>query len=149
MKTYRINALLFILLTLNVLNIRCGKTKDPVGSDNVNSDPQEQVILTISAEEANTLIEENKDNSAFVIIDVRTAGEYATGYIANAININFYDADFESNVNLLDKSGTYLIYCASGNRSGQALTVFEQLNFMSVYNLAGGIYTWINAGYPV
>ena len=48
----------------------------------------------------------------------------------------------------MDKSKTYLIYCRSGNRSGQALDIMEELNFREVYNMMGGILEWEAEGLP-
>ena len=40
----------------------------------------------ISVEECYTLIQENQENPDFIILDVRTPSEYASGYIENAVN---------------------------------------------------------------
>jgi len=116
------------------------------------TDPDEQenkVLQNISAEEAYQLIEENKDNADFIIIDIRTEIEYDQGYIQNAINIDYYLPDFSQTLQNLDKNKTYLIYCRSGNRSSNTLNTMNKLDFMEVYNLEGGIITWIEEGYPI
>src|SRR5680860_240071 len=62
-----------------------------------------------------------KDDNAF-ILDVRSPEELEEGYIPNAANIDFYlGQDFLSEIQKLDKSKNYYVYCRSGNRSGQAL----------------------------
>ncbi len=108
-----------------------------------------QVLKNISVEEAYRLIEENKDNPDFTIIDLRTESEYNQGYILNAINIDYYSHDFSQTLKSLDKSKTYLIYCRSGNRSGNTLDKMKKLDFEIVYNLAKGIIKWIEKGYPI
>ena len=45
----------------------------------------------------------------------------------------------------LDKNKKYLLYCHSGNRSGQALKIFRQLGFAEAYDLDGGISNWSKA----
>ena len=107
-----------------------------------------RIIEDITAEAAFDLIQENRDNPDFVILDVRTAEEYDDGHIDNAINIDFYAATFRDDVNKLAKDKTYLIYCRSGNRSGQALDIMDELAFQKVYNLSGGIGAWNKAGLP-
>ncbi|MEQ8425755.1 MAG: rhodanese-like domain-containing protein, partial [Cyclobacteriaceae bacterium] len=54
-----------------------------------------------------------------VILDVRTRGEVAQGYISGATNIDFRGDDFEERLNALDKEATYFVYCGSGGRSRQ------------------------------
>ncbi len=106
------------------------------------------IAETISAQEAFDLIQENAGSADFVIIDVRTPEEFAGGHIENAINIDYYASTFESDINALDKDKEYLIYCRSGNRSGQALDIMEDLGFQEVYDLGGGINAWKSASLP-
>jgi len=49
---------------------------------------------------------------------------------------------FLEEVSKLDKSKNYYIYCRSGNRSGQACDIMEQLGFETTYNLEGGFMQW-------
>ena len=107
----------------------------------------EQITEKISSQQAFELFEENKNNENFIIIDVRTPDEFATEHLPGAININFSSPTFRDELNKLDKSKTYLIYCRSGSRSGQALTIMKELAFKEVYD-AGGISAWITAGFP-
>ncbi len=106
------------------------------------------IAETISAQEAFDLIQENAGSADFVIIDVRTPEEFTDGHIAGAIVIDFYSMSFRNGLDVLDKDKTYLIYCRSGNRSGQARDIMEELGFKEVYDLGGGIVAWINAGLP-
>ena len=78
-----------------------------------------------------------------VILDVRTEEEVDEGYIPNAVHIDFYMGQgFIEEVEKLDKSKSYYVYCRSGNRSGQACTIMNQLGFNSAYNLMGGFMEW-------
>lgn len=94
---------------------------------------------------ATSIIESEKP----VLIDVRTPGEFTSGTIKGAKNIDFHSKSFEADLAKLDKSKTYLVYCRSGNRSGQSLPVFEKLRFAKIYHLDGGINAWKEAGHPV
>jgi rhodanese-related sulfurtransferase len=87
--------------------------------------------------------------SGVVILDVRTPGEFMTGHIQGAQNIDFESGSFESQIESLDKNGTYAVYCRSGNRSGQAVKVMHDAGFHNVYNLNGGVIDWANAGLPL
>ena len=78
-----------------------------------------------------------------IIIDVRTDDEFSTGYIGGAVNIDFYMGnEFMSEIDKLDKSKSYFIYCKSGARSGQTCEIMKQKGFKKVYNLEGGILGW-------
>ncbi len=79
----------------------------------------------------------NKKNS--VLIDVRTPQEFASGHIQGATNIDFYAKDFESQIYTAGEKSNVLIYCASGNRSGQALKSLNAGKFKSISDLSGGI----------
>ncbi len=105
-------------------------------------------IEDVTPQEAFTLIQNNQNNSDFVIIDVRTAGEFADGYIENATNIDFYSETFRDMLNNLDKNKTYLIYCRTGGRSGSTADIMAELNFREVYNILGGIIQWQSGEFP-
>jgi len=79
----------------------------------------------------------------FTIIDVRTPEEIAEGkIIEDALEIDFYDDDFQEQLAALDPNEKYLIYCRSGNRSGKTLTILDELGFTSTQHLEGGINAW-------
>jgi rhodanese-related sulfurtransferase len=118
-----------------------------------------QTIKDITVAEAFKLVNENVGNPNFIIVDVRTADEYATGHLANAINVDFYQ-DFSANIGKLDRNKTYLIYCRTGVRSSGARDIMKSLGFLKIYNMdvdsssdpgntKGGINNWISSGYPV
>lgn len=92
----------------------------------------------------------NYDNEKeFIIVDVRTPEEFEEGHIENSININFYESNFEDQINNLDKDKKYLIYCRSGARSSKTLELMKELNFNEVYDLQGGFINWNLAGYKI
>ena len=105
-------------------------------------------IEDITPQEAFALIQDNQNNPDFVIIDVRTPAEFAGEHIENATNINFYSETFQDMLNNLDKNRTYLVYCAVGGRSGNALDIMAELNFKEAYNILGGINRWKSEGLP-
>lgn len=45
----------------------------------------------------------------------------------------------------MDLSNEYLIYCRSGNRSSQALSIMKELGFKKVLELEWGINNWISS----
>lgn len=88
------------------------------------------------------------DNPAAVILDVRTPEEFAEGHLDGAVNIDFYAADFQDTLAGLDSSADYVVYCRSGNRSGQTTAMMSELGFASVHDVNGGIVAWTEAGVP-
>jgi len=118
------------------------------GINQENIGPQTQIIEDVTLEEAFALIEDNRYNQNFVIIDVRTPEEYASGRIEKAINLDYYSETFADELDKLDKDKTYLIYCRSARRSGQTLDMMAELGFVEVYNMLGGMVQWEAVGLP-
>ncbi len=104
-------------------------------------------ISTISVDAAVAITDNPPDG--LVVLDVRTPEEFAEGHLEGAVLVDFYDADFAEQLAALDTEAPYLVYCRSGNRSGQALDVMEQLGFASAVDVDGGIVAWTDAGLPV
>ena len=97
-------------------------------------------MINLSETEWVKLHDESEES---VIIDVRTDDEFSTGYIGGAVNIDFYMGnEFISEIDKLDKTKSYFIYCKSGARSGQTCELMKQKGFKKVYNLEGGILGW-------
>lgn len=108
-----------------------------------------QVFLNVDVHQADSIIKANEDNPIFTLLDVRTQGEYDEEHLANAYMRDFYATDFRDQLDALSKNRVYLIYCRSGNRSGQAFDMMKELEFTEVYNMLGGITSWKNSNYPV
>ena len=86
---------------------------------------------------------------SIVVLDVRTPEEFAEGHIKGALNIDFNGDDFEKKIAELDPAKPYLLHCAAGGRSGQALPLFEKLKFNQLYHLSSGFGGWVADGQPV
>lgn len=81
--------------------------------------------------------------SEAIVLDVRTEEEFESGYIPNAINIDIrMGAGFIDELNKLDKTVPYYVYCRSGARSAQAVQIMQDMGFVFSYNLLGGILAW-------
>jgi rhodanese-related sulfurtransferase len=78
-----------------------------------------------------------------IIIDVRTEDEFESGKIPGALNIDIYKGQgFIYEIEELDKSKNFYVYCAAGVRSANACGVMQQLGFENVFNLVGGFSNW-------
>lgn len=86
-------------------------------------------ILAVSAKEAADLIDKHSGDNEFAILDIRTPGEFQSGHLAKSIPIDFYSPTFTDQLNRLEKTKTYLVYCRTGNRSTKSLELFKKLKF--------------------
>ncbi|MEX0288838.1 MAG: rhodanese-like domain-containing protein [Flavobacteriaceae bacterium] len=86
-----------------------------------------------------------KDAKNVLLIDVRTPGEYAKGHMDNALNINWFDANFTDRFKDFDKEKPIYLYCQKGGRSAKAAKVLDSLGY-EVVNLSGGYGALITAG---
>jgi phage shock protein E len=102
-------------------------------------------VTLVSPEQAQKVI----DAGGVTLLDVRTPEEFAAGHIAGAQNIDFYATDFANRIDALDPSSAYVVYCHSGNRSGQATALMADKGFTDVTDVDGGIAAWESAGLPV
>lgn len=83
-----------------------------------------------------------QDDNA-VILDVRTQEEVDEGHIPHAKVIDIYKGqEFVNELQKLDKSKNYYVYCRSGARSAQACTLMDQMGFNKTVNLLGGFSKW-------
>jgi phage shock protein E len=90
------------------------------------------------------------DSEEYIVLDLRTLPEYEESHITDEpMLIDFYQSDFKSQLDNLDKDGKYLIYCNSGNRSSSAVDIMEDFGFTDFYELKGGITAWKNESHPV
>ena len=103
-------------------------------------------IKVISATEFSEAV---KNDAAAVIVDVRTADEYAEGHIEGAMNLDVKDSEaFDNGVKAFDKNNTYYVYCRSGRRSHNAAVKIQKAGF-NVVDMDGGIKAWKEAKFPV
>jgi rhodanese-related sulfurtransferase len=131
------------LVLVVVFTIGCSKAQiSDTEAQTQSPEIQAQITKDISTQEAFALIQSNEGKVDFAIIDVRTPEEFASGHLKNAINLNYNSENFSGELSNLDKAKTYLIYCKGGGRSSSALAIMKELNFMTVYNMLGGITQW-------
>ena len=129
------------LLTLASLTVAvvvlaaCGGTDTDEATTDADAAANAPGVVAVDAEEAVSLLSDRDD---LVVVDVRTPEEFAGGHVAGAELLDIYDPAFQDGVDGLDRDGAYLVYCRTGNRSGQAVALMEELGFTEVYD-AGGL----------
>ena len=84
-----------------------------------------------------------------LILDVRTKGEYDTGYIKGAKLIPVQELASRIGEIQEYKDKDVFIYCRSGNRSTVAAEILSRAGFRKLHNLRHGILEWERAEYPV
>ncbi|MBL0183191.1 MAG: thioredoxin fold domain-containing protein [Chitinophagaceae bacterium] len=84
------------------------------------------------------------------ILDVRTAGEFFSGHIKNALLADWTDSkEFERRIAFIDKNKSVYVYCLSGGRSAAAAAKLRKTGYENVYELRGGTNAWKAAGKPL
>lgn len=132
----------FVLLLLTA----CGSSNSTAqngekgNEGKVALDQNKAEVLTISATDL------KEKTTSFSLLDVRTPEEWADGIMKGAEKLNFRDANFRDQVSKLDRSKSYVVYCAAGGRSSKAAQIMVDLGFKSVHNLDGGMGAWKSAG---
>jgi len=76
---------------------------------------------------------------AGTLLDVRSPEEYAAFHFAGAVNCDYLGADFLEQIEALDPSNEYLVYCRSGRRSVRACTLMRNAGIINLIHLDGGL----------
>ncbi|MDH5476421.1 MAG: rhodanese-like domain-containing protein [Cyclobacteriaceae bacterium] len=97
------------------------------------------MITTIEPQHFKTL----KLASDAIVLDVRNRKEqFEEGQISGNVILEMGTQYFHDELEQLDKSKRYLVYCRSGNRSLQVCQQMDYMGFEEVYSLNGGIIKW-------
>ena len=84
-----------------------------------------------------------------VVLDIRTPEEFRDGHLPGARNLDFFAPDFRQRLEALAREDVpILLYCRSGNRSGQAMRLLRQWGRDDVLHLADGFRAWRAADLP-
>lgn len=89
------------------------------------------------------------NQSTFVVLDVRTAQEFAAGHIKGAINISHNT--ISDNLSLLEsyKNKTVIVHCHSGKRAVSAENTLKKNGFSHLRHLDGDMSAWVQANLPL
>jgi len=88
-------------------------------------------------------------SSDWLLIDVRTAGEYAKGHIENAVNISYFGSDFSAKIETLPKDKLIFMYCQTQHRSPLASKLMKKKGYSHIIDLKGGFIKWDRKKMPV
>ncbi len=110
---------------------------------------KDQLMDTISPQDALKLINEHKDDPNFEILDIRSDMEFAEGHIPGAQSLHYEGHEFQKKVENLDKEKEYIIYCKSGVRGGYFLSQMKNSGFKKAHNIQGGYMGWEISNLPL
>ena len=86
----------------------------------------------------------------FILIDVRSAEEHATGFIPGTdLNIDFREIQARHREIGAQLEDHLVVYCQSGRRSTIAAETLADLGYRHVYNVTGSMDAWLAAGFPI
>ena len=88
------------------------------------------------------------ENSSLRIIDVRTPAEWNASRIKWAEHLPLSDI-LTDQVPDAQKEEELVLQCGSGYRSNIAASILRQAGYSRVKSLAGGVFAWSNAGFPL
>ena len=88
---------------------------------------------------------------ADVLLDVREADEFAAGHLPGAIHVSRGLLEFKlsGTPSLSARDLKVVLYCKTGGRSALAALAMQDMGYLDVVSLAGGIDAWIAAGKPL
>lgn len=107
-------------------------------------------VLTVGQLRAGLEKGPSPDRKPFILIDVRSPQEHATGVIPGTdLNIDFREIKARHREIGATLDDHIVVYCQSGHRSNIAAETLADLGYRHVYNVDGSMGAWVEAGYPV
>ena len=98
--------------------------------------------------EPSELLERIEAGRAPLLLDVRSAGEYASGHVPGAVNIPHDQLEGRIGEIEEQRNDEVVLYCESGRRAGWAAETLENHGFRRLRHLTGDMSAWRKAGLP-
>lgn len=92
-------------------------------------------------------MQHQKEKTPF-FFDTRAKEEFKVSHIAGARFAGYKEFTLDS-MKDIPKEQPIILYCSIGKRSGEIGEKLIDAGYTNVQNLYGGIFEWINKGYPV
>lgn len=89
-----------------------------------------------------------RDSSSILFLDAREPREYAVSHLNGALSVG-YDHFEIQDLPRIDTSQRIVVYCSIGYRSEKVAEKLRAAGYTQIANLYGGIFEWVNQGYPV
>lgn len=140
----RLYSLLILIALTSLALVGCGPAQPPAEEIADATFGANEAPLSLSPQQ---YVEDVRGEGIdHLLIDVREPWEFQDGHIEGAINIPL--GQLESRISELPGDVPLVLYCRSGNRSGQAASILQRNGVTGVYNM-GGTIDWTGAGYPL
>jgi phage shock protein E len=95
------------------------------------------------------LLEKMAGGEGLLVLDVRTAREFADGHVPGAVNISHDELESRLAELDADRDTEVVVYCRSGRRAELALDLLAKAGFMRLSHLEGDFLAWSAADRPV
>jgi phage shock protein E len=107
-------------------------------------------LLTVQQLRAGLTKAPSMPQKGFILIDVRSVEEHATGFIPGTdLNIEFREIQARHREIGAQLEDHLVVYCQSGHRSNIAAETLADLGYRHVYNVTGSMNAWLAAGFPI
>ncbi len=106
-----------------------------------------EIFNNVSVSEAKYMMNEQNNSKVDLVLDVRTGEEYARSHIKDAVLIPIMI--LTEKMHEIKTGQSILVYCHNGNRSKIACELLTSRGHKHVFNMLGGIESWIKKGYEV
>jgi len=106
-----------------------------------------EIFNNVSVSEAQYMMSEQNNSKVDFVLDVRTGEEYARSHIKNAVLIPVMI--LTEKMHEIQRGQSILVYCHNGNRSKTACELLTSRGHKYVFNMLGGIESWIEKGFEV
>src|SRR5215475_3288699 len=107
-------------------------------------------LLTVQQLRAGLAKAPSMAQKGFILIDVRSPEEHATGFIPGTdFNIDFREIKRRHREIGAQLDDHIVVYCQSGHRSNIAAETLADLGYRHVYNVSGSMNAWQEAGFPI
>lgn len=105
-----------------------------------------QAIIETNSKEVNAMLQKS---GKWIVLDVRTAEEFAQGHIKGAINIDIRQPEALKEIDSLDHQLPYIVHCRTNHRSKMAADYMIKQGFKNVYQMMDGMNGWIQNELPL
>ncbi|MCC9137851.1 rhodanese-like domain-containing protein [Pontibacter silvestris] len=83
-----------------------------------------------------------------LLLDARTLNEHKVSHIPGAYHAEYNKLDLKE-FKAIPKDTPIVVYCSTGSRGERLGEKLQKAGYRNVYNLYGGIFEWVNQGFPV
>lgn len=128
---------LALVLVLAFSLVACSKPAEDKPAEPAAEGTENAEKATMTGDEVVALQADAEQEGKYVIVDVRSAEEYAAGHIKDAKNIPLDDIKNDASVLDADKDKKIVLYCNSGKKSGEAQDALLAAGYTDVVNADG------------